>query len=101
MWKCRNYSPEMRELRREVGEWCLKAREFGWEWGGMVSGSEEMKEADFVSASFRLASDAINSNLTRVLFAFRVTFSSFFVFRSSFSSCVFTLAGLRQRDRPI
>ena len=22
MWKCRNYSPEMRELRREVGEWC-------------------------------------------------------------------------------
>lgn len=69
--------------------------------GGMVSGSEEMKEADFVSASCRLASDAINSNLTRVLFAFRVTFSSFFVFRSSFSSCVFTLAGLRQRDRPI
>lgn len=62
--------------------------------GGMVSGSEEMKEADFVSASCRLASDAINSNLTRVLFAFRVTFSSF-------SSCVFTLAGLRQRDRPI
>lgn len=69
--------------------------------GGMVSGSEEMKEADFVSASCRLASDAINSNLTRVLFAFHVTFSSFFVFRSSFSSCVFTLAGLRQRDRPI
>lgn len=49
--------------------------------GRMVSGSEEMKEADFVSASCRLVSDAINSNLTRVLFAFRVTFSSFFVFR--------------------
>lgn len=26
MWKCRNYSLEMRELRREVGKW-------GWEWG--------------------------------------------------------------------
>lgn len=30
--------------------------------GGMVSGSEEMKEADFVSASCRLASGICNFN---------------------------------------
>ena len=29
MWKCRNYSLEMRELHREVGEWCVKLVEFG------------------------------------------------------------------------
>ena len=35
MWKCRNYSPEMRELRREVGEWCVKLVKFGFESGGL------------------------------------------------------------------
>ena len=28
MWKCRNYSPEMRELHREVGEWYVKLVKF-------------------------------------------------------------------------
>ena len=35
MWKCRNYSLEMRELRREVGEWCVKSGEIWFESGGL------------------------------------------------------------------
>ena len=35
MWKCRNYSPEMRELHREVGEWYVKSGEIWFESGGL------------------------------------------------------------------
>lgn len=35
MWKCRNYTLEMRELRREVGEWYVKLGKFGFESGGL------------------------------------------------------------------
>ena len=34
MWKYRNYSPEMRELPREVGELYVKLVKFGFESGG-------------------------------------------------------------------
>ena len=35
MWKYRNYSLEMRELPREVWEWCVKLGKFGFESGGL------------------------------------------------------------------
>ena len=39
MWKCRNYSPEMMELRREVGECFVKFVKSWLENGGRVWGT--------------------------------------------------------------